>query len=136
MQQESAMKSLGREGQERSKASFDRKGTFSMSEKEWMVGSRESTSNGKPEKNIPTTVTIISKHTPKSDVEKSYKWVPNQSDMTGIRSKARITEMNNLKIFLDKIASPPKNVQGKSGILKGGAAKDNKKDNSYSMSSE
>ena len=79
---------------------------------------------------------VISKHTPKSDVQKSYRWVPNHSDMTGIRGKARITEMNNMKIFLDKIASPPKNVHAKSGILKGADSKGHKKDRSFSESSE
>lgn len=134
--QESALKTPSKEGLEKSRTHYERKNTFSGGDKEWVVGSKEKPVSGKPEQNIPTTVTVISKHTPRSDVQKSYRWVPNHSDMTGIRGKARITEMNNMKIFLDKIATPPKNIQAKGGILKGADIKTNKPKRSFSESSE
>lgn len=89
--------------------SFERLSTFSAAtfDKEQSMVAADFVnlynSSKRKDRHIPTTVTVISNHTPKSDVEKSYKWVPNPSEFSSITQKVRITEMNNLKTFLAKI---------------------------------
>ena len=85
------------------KDACERLATFSSTEKDWISLSRDQVPSS-PEKYIPTTVTIISKGTPRSDVDKSYRWVPNASEMKKHKNKARILEMNSDHKFLEMIA--------------------------------
>lgn len=66
-------------------------------------------------KYVPTTVTMLSKHSPRADVAKAYKWVPNPSSMQTFRLKARIVEANNLQRFYSLVEGNHLNSEAEKG---------------------